>query len=515
MKQANLKAVRKKILKTKVGKTGYVFIVGTRGHHKGRYIISKDGKRDGEYLLNIKDAEGTHTVREIIKQALSASDENTPIFRYLWKNKDDRQPRTKTAALQHFKPWGWVIGASIYHDEMTPGVSKASGAIRNLIFWELGVGIAIAVLAGLLASLIGTRFTRPFSSIIRITNTVAAGDLSAASTAADNLITQEAGSDLRTEEPVVRRSLDEALQLLLAVRGMTDQLNSLVGQVQRSGIQVNSSSLEISASAKELDVTISEQATATNQVLATTTQISAVARELENVVGRVADVSAQAAATAGAGQSDLETMGLAMRHLADATGAIVSRLAVINEKTDKVNSVVATIGKVADQTNLLSLNAAIEAEKAGSYGRGFAVVAREIRRLADQTAIATQEIEQIFKEMQSAVGAGVKEMDTFSHEVASIVEEVKRIADQQRQIIEQVQTLKPELTEVNEGMSSQAEGAEQIREAMVRLNEGAQQAAESLSEFQKSADFLNQANKGLQKETSHFKVVGSDDRPTQ
>src|SRR5207302_1442110 len=83
-------------------------------------------------------------------------------------------------------------------------------------------------------------------------------------------------------------------------------------------------------------------------------------------------------------------------------GSITGKLAVLNEKTTNINSVVTTITKVADQTNLLSLNAAIEAEKAGEYGLGFAVVAMEIRRLADQTAVATYDIEKMVKEMQSA-----------------------------------------------------------------------------------------------------------------
>ncbi len=86
-----------------------------------------------------------------------------------------------------------------------------------------------------------------------------------------------------------------------------------------------------------------------------------------------------------------------MQRLADATGSISAKLGVVREKASGINSVVTTITKVADQTNLLSINAAIEAEKAGEAGRGFLVVAREIRRLADQTAVATLDIEQMVR----------------------------------------------------------------------------------------------------------------------
>ncbi len=115
----------------------------------------------------------------------------------------------------------------------------------------------------------------------------------------------------------------------------------------------------------------------------------------------------------------------------------------MNEKTGNINSVVTTITKVADQTNLLSLNAAIEAEKAGEYGLGFGVVAMEIRRLADQTAVATYDIEKMVKEMQSAVSAGVMGMDKFSEEVRRGVEEVRQVSAQLAQIIHQVQALTP------------------------------------------------------------------------
>jgi methyl-accepting chemotaxis protein WspA len=107
----------------------------------------------------------------------------------------------------------------------------------------------------------------------------------------------------------------------------------------------------------------------------------------------------------------------------------------LNEKASNINQVVTTITKVADQTNLLSLNAAIEAEKAGEHGRGFVVVATEIRRLADQTAVASYDIEQLVKEMQSAVSSGVMGMDKFSEEVRRGVQEVEQVSGQLTQII--------------------------------------------------------------------------------
>ncbi len=165
-----------------------------------------------------------------------------------------------------------------------------------------------------------------------------------------------------------------------------------------------------------------------------------------------------------------------------------------------------TITKVADQTNLLSLNAAIEAEKAGEYGRGFQVVAREIRRLADQTAVATLDIDQMVQEMQSAVSAGVMEMDKFITEVRCNAEDVGKISAQLTRIIEQVQALSPGFEEVNVAMGHQSENAQDISTAMVNLSEDLGQTLESLRETYGAIEQLNEAAKGLQDEVSRFKV---------
>ncbi len=168
---------------------------------------------------------------------------------------------------------------------------------------------------------------------------------------------------------------------------------------------------------------------------------------------------------------------------------------------------VTTITKVGDQTNLLSLNAAIEAEKAGEYGRGFAVVATEIRRLADQTAVATYDIEQMVKEIQSAVSAGVMGMDKFSEEVRRGMQEIEQVGTQLSQIIQQVEALAPRCEAVNEGMQAHATGAEQITEALGQLSQAAQQTVDSLRQSGQALEGLNQVSSGLRSGVSRFKLV--------
>jgi methyl-accepting chemotaxis protein WspA len=195
-----------------------------------------------------------------------------------------------------------------------------------------------------------------------------------------------------------------------------------------------------------------------------------------------------------------------MHQVMEAAGSINAKLAVLNERAGNINQVVTTITKVADQTNLLSLNAAIEAEKAGEYGRGFAAVAAEIRRLADQTAVATYDIEQMVKEIQSAVSAGVMGMDKFSEEVRRGMQDVQQISGQLSQIIQQVQTLAPRFEMVNEGMQAQATGAEQISEALLQLTDAAQQTVDSLGQSTMAIEELNQVSGNLQSGVARFKL---------
>jgi methyl-accepting chemotaxis protein WspA len=221
----------------------------------------------------------------------------------------------------------------------------------------------------------------------------------------------------------------------------------------------------------------------------------------------VSAVAEHTATLAGSGQVGLTRMEDTMRRVMDAAGSINAKLAVLNEKAGNINQVVTTITKVADQTNLLSLNAAIEAEKAGEYGRGFAVVATEIRRLADQTAVATYDIEQMVKDIQSAVSAGVMGMDKFSEEVRRGMQDVQQIGGQLTEIIQQVQALAPRCEAVNEGMQAQATGAEQITQALAQLSEAAQQTVESLRQSGQAIDGLNQAAVGMRTGVSRFKLV--------
>ncbi|MCL1475228.1 methyl-accepting chemotaxis protein [Argonema antarcticum] len=277
-----------------------------------------------------------------------------------------------------------------------------------------------------------------------------------------------------------------------------DKLNSVIAQANQVGMKVTASTTQIAVSGKQLEATVIQQAASTNEVNATAISIAATSGEL---VKRMETITQQAQATAEAtsnSQANLQEMASTMDQLATATTSISSRLGVMNEKANNINSVVTAITKVADQTNLLSLNASIEAEKAGEYGAGFAVVAREVRWLADKAAQAAQEIEQMVQEIQSSVASGVMEMDKFSFQVSNHIEQVGRISGQIASAIEQVQSLTPQFEIVSHSMEDQFEGARQISSAIAQLSQASQQTVESLQETNRVLDQLNDTTQVLQ-----------------
>ena len=298
---------------------------------------------------------------------------------------------------------------------------------------------------------------------------------------------------------------DDAVgQLGRGLARMFDNLRSLVINVQKAGIQVTTSATEIAASAREQEATGIEQAQTSVEILSTTKEISANTAQLLKTMEdatAVADYTTSATADA---QNNLRRMDSTMQHMVAATDSINAKLAALSEKASNINSVLITITKVADQTNILSLNAAIEAEKAGEAGRGFSVVATEIRRLADQTSVSTWDIEQMLKEMQSAVSASVMGMDKFSEEIRRSVGEVRQVTEQLSGVMTQVQKLAPQFDVVLQGMQSQAIGASQISDTMMQLSDATQQTVETLRATSEAVHQLQYAAGDLQAGVANF-----------
>jgi methyl-accepting chemotaxis protein WspA len=392
----------------------------------------------------------------------------------------------KTVEPEHAKLAAALAACGAEDQRVADGsLKEIEEAMRSA---RIGIGVALAlgiVIASVCGVFLMRAISQPLARLLTAIEAMRTGDF--------------------TQRVLVERE-DELGTMAHGFNRMADDLTDLVRQVQRSGIQVNTSATELAVTAKQQEATATEVAATTSEIGATAKQISATSRELGKTMNEVGSVAEQTGGTASNGAAGLTRMETTMRHVMDAATSINTKLSAVNDKAGNISQVVTTITKVADQTNLLSLNAAIEAEKAGEYGRGFAVVATEIRRLADQTAVASYDIEQMVKEMQAAVSASVMGMDKFSEEVRRGGEDVRQVVAQLGEIIHQVQELTPRFESVNEGMQSQATGAHQISEALSQLGEAARQGAESIRQSNISTEQLNEASRMLQTEVARFKL---------
>jgi methyl-accepting chemotaxis protein WspA len=368
-------------------------------------------------------------------------------------------------------------------------VTISTATSRDVLWWQAAAAAASAVVIGIPGMLAAVWLARsvatPVREAVAVAEAIAAGDLTPRAT--------EGGSH-------------EIGRLLGAIGRMSGSLAGLIGRIQTAGERLSAVEADAATALARQDRAVRNFSGSAHEIAAAVTEISATSEQLLDATSSVKGIAREAAAVADQGRGGLESMTASMQQLDEAMNAFTRKLSTINQRAGGITSVVTTIAKVAEQTNLLSVNATIEAEKAGESGRGFRIVAQEIRRLADQTALATKDIERMVRDMQAAVASGTMEMDRFRNEVSSRIDEVSKVSEKLGRIIEPVQSVTRSLDQVHEGMESQSQGARQIRDAMETLRSDAGESASSLVMFSSSLDELRRAIGELNAEASRFRT---------
>jgi methyl-accepting chemotaxis protein WspA len=384
---------------------------------------------------------------------------------------------------EHFQ----VITAAINNLKTEISASEEQ-ASRRMRIWMTAI-MALSVASVILIAMTGIWLTR---GIVRSTLLLLARVRQMA----------EGASDLTARIPV--ESEDEIGRLAAAINSLMGKVHGMVQRIRESSLQLSSTAAQIAANARQQEHAMGQLDASTAQIAAAVHEISGSSRELSTTTSQISARSNETSQLASAGQVRLASMQATLQQLVDSTASISAKLALIREKANNINQVVVTITKVADQTNLLAINAAIEAEKAGEFGRGFLVVAREVTRLADQTAMATTDIDAMVRQMHDAVSAGVMQMDKFSEEVRTGVAGVGEMNEHTEKIIEEVRSLGEHFQALDEGMRQQAQGAEHINQAILQVSESTKQSAAALAEFNAatsnlrgSVDLLNQEIAGF------------------
>ena len=433
---------------------------------------------DGQDLSQFKDKNGKRIFAEF---ATVAKTRGAGFVDYVWPKPGFKDEVPKISYVKSAEAWGWVIGSGIYTDDV-----DALFRQNALVFlgWGLLIGGSIAFsLAWLGRNLIRTIGGDP-QRAWQVTQRISAGDLSSDIACATG-DTSSVMAGMKTMQQTLREMIEEIGQ-------GAEQLSTASGQLLKASEDVASHSRQQSESASSMAAAVEEMTVSIEQVTVN-------AREAHTISVHAGDLSDR-------GSLVIENAANEMNKISAAVQSSSAIIEDLGHQSDQITSIVKTIREIADQTNLLALNAAIEAARAGEQGRGFAVVADEVRKLAERTSRSTSEIAGMVERIQSGTRNAVSSMETGVKQAGTGVELAAQAGASISEIREGALRVRHVVNSISDSIREQGAASSDIAKSIEHV---ARMSEESVSAIQNTADaarHLQQLSAKLSDSVSRFKL---------
>lgn len=466
-----LKELKKKILSIKIGDTGYVFALETKSE-PGKAVIHPAA--EGKNLIDVKASDGRLIAKEMITQGNGE-------LHYLWTNTKDgvADTREKITVFETYERWGWLVATGSYLDEF-------QREVRTLQLQEAVAGVVIVLLlAGAIYYATRRWIDAPLNEAVTAVHRVANGDFTVT---------------------VHEMSHDEVGQLMKATNQMCGQLRTMIGEVgdgigrlSANAQQLAAASHTVAEGSAQQSVAASTMAADVEEMSASIGTVSSNAQEARTMAEKSGEISENGAAIISQAIGSMNSISATVTHSSQTVGQL-------GVQSQEINGIVEVIREIADQTNLLALNAAIEAARAGEQGRGFAVVADEVRQLAERTTKSTQEITAMVQKIQTDAKAAVESMDQGVAEVEHGVGLANEAGTSIASIKSGAAHVGRAVVSISDALREQTTTSGEISNLVARIADQAEENHVMAQQTSASAADMEQLAKQLRTSISRFKI---------
>ncbi len=438
---------------------------------------------DGKDLSDNQDPNGKKLFVEMVSVC---KEKGEGFVDYMWSKPGETKPVPKVSFVKLYKPWGWVLGSGLYVDNVTAEMAS----VRTRVLIATVIGSLVIIFIVFLVSIV---ITRPLKAGVIFADRMAEGDFTAA--------------DLDI------KSKDEAGMLAAALNTTKNQLshmlNTAMGSIAGTANQVASASEQLSATVHQMTRRLDEQSSKSSQVATAATEMSQTVIDIAKNASNIASSSVDTLKIAQIGEKIVCDTVNEVQVISSTVAESSQLIKTLGERSQQIFEIVDVIKDIADQTNLLALNAAIEAARAGEQGRGFAVVADEVRKLAEKTSKATAEVGEMIGAIQSETGKAVTAMAESQTRVEKGVALSSDAGNALRKILDSVQGLQSMVQQIASATEEMSTVSESISADIEVVASVSKETNSSAIEIETASNNLARLSADLQEVTKKFKTTGS------